>query len=167
MIFVADKTIKLWRLSERPKQAKDSNICRSAAGVSGEPDEAMVEKVDVRNKVEEKTEDGCKGPFSCAGSQFKVFNAGDLRVPRFDHCAGIFVVAQPRRVFSNAHAYHINSISVNSDQETFLSADDLRINLWNLNVTNQSFSKVTLRATFESVLTSNHRYLVENYFILK
>ena len=50
------------------------------------------------------------------------------------------VTATPRRVFQNAHAYHINSISVNSDAETFISADDLRINLWNLNIPDQSFS---------------------------
>lgn len=50
------------------------------------------------------------------------------------------VEASPRRVFANAHTYHINSISVNSDQETYLSADDLRINLWNLEITDQSFS---------------------------
>lgn len=30
-----------------------------------------------------------------------------------------------RRMFTNAHAYHINSISVNSDGQTFISADDL------------------------------------------
>lgn len=49
--------------------------------------------------------------------------------------------ASPRRVYANAHTYHINSISVNSDQETFLSADDLRINLWHLEITDQSYSK--------------------------
>ena len=34
--------------------------------------------------------------------------------------------------FWNFLQYHINSISLNSDCETFISADDLRINLWNL-----------------------------------
>ena len=52
----------------------------------------------------------------------------------------LVVEASPRRVYANAHTYHINSVSVNSDQETFMSADDLRINLWNLEITNQSFS---------------------------
>lgn len=52
----------------------------------------------------------------------------------------LLVEASPRRVFANAHAYHINSISINSDCETYLSADDLRINLWNLNITDRSFS---------------------------
>ena len=48
--------------------------------------------------------------------------------------------ATPRRVYSDAHAYHINSISINSDEETFISADDLRINLWNFQYRLQSFS---------------------------
>lgn len=53
------------------------------------------------------------------------------------------IAAVPRKVYSNAHAYHIHSISVNSDQETYISADDLRINLWNLNISDQSFSMFT------------------------
>ena len=56
----------------------------------------------------------------------------------------LMVEATPRRVFANAHAYHINSISVNSDYETYMSADDLRINLWNFEITNQSFSILSL-----------------------
>lgn len=52
-----------------------------------------------------------------------------------------FIAAQPKKIFANAHAYHINSISINSDGETFMSADDLRVNLWNLNISDQSFSK--------------------------
>lgn len=51
------------------------------------------------------------------------------------------VAAVPRKVYANAHAYHINSISLNSDGETYMSADDLRINLWNLNISDQSFSE--------------------------
>jgi len=62
-----------------------------------------------------------------------------LRLPRMaqqDH----IIAAVPRKVYANAHAYHIHSISVNSDQETYISADDLRINLWNLGISDQSFS---------------------------
>lgn len=55
----------------------------------------------------------------------------------------LMVEASPRRVFANAHTYHINSISVNSDCETYLSADDLRVNLWNLEITDRSFSILT------------------------
>lgn len=52
----------------------------------------------------------------------------------------LMVEASPRRVFANAHTYHINSISINSDCETYLSADDLRINLWHQEITDRSFS---------------------------
>lgn len=38
----------------------------------------------------------------------------------------------PCRSFGNAHTYHINSIALSSDCETFISADDLRVNLWHL-----------------------------------
>lgn len=57
----------------------------------------------------------------------------------------VLLAARCKRVFANAHTYHINSISVNSDQETFLSADDLRINLWNLEITEQSFNMVDIK----------------------
>jgi len=62
-----------------------------------------------------------------------------LRLPRMQHQDNI-IAAVPRKVYSNAHAYHIHSITVNSDQETYISADDLRVNLWNLNISDQSFS---------------------------
>ena len=64
---------------------------------------------------------------------------GGLNVPVVEHKEST-IAATPRKVFSNAHAYHINSISLNSDSETFISADDLRINLWNLEISDQSFS---------------------------
>ncbi|ABN65420.2 Protein phosphatase PP2A regulatory subunit B (PR55) (Cell division control protein 55) [Scheffersomyces stipitis CBS 6054] len=63
------------------------------------------------------------------------------------------ISAQPKKIYSNAHAYHINSISVNSDQETYLSSDDLRINLWNLNIADQSFNIVDIKPTNMEELT--------------
>ncbi|KAG7036440.1 Serine/threonine protein phosphatase 2A 55 kDa regulatory subunit B beta isoform [Cucurbita argyrosperma subsp. argyrosperma] len=55
------------------------------------------------------------------------------------------LLARCRRVYAHAHDYHINSISNNSDGETFISADDLRINLWNLEISNQSFNIVDVK----------------------
>mmetsp|Transcript_11531 Transcript_11531/g.34617 ORF Transcript_11531/g.34617 Transcript_11531/m.34617 type:complete len:491 (+) Transcript_11531:241-1713(+) len=57
----------------------------------------------------------------------------------------MFWKARCQRTYAAAHTYHINSISVNSDQETFISADDLRVNLWNLNVNDQSFNVVDIK----------------------
>lgn len=48
-----------------------------------------------------------------------------------------------KKVYANAHAYHINSLALNSDMETFISADDLRINWWHLNDSSTTFSKLT------------------------
>ena len=53
-------------------------------------------------------------------------------------------MAQVRK-FANAHAYHINSLSMNSDGETFLSSDDLRINLWSTGLDRNSFNIVDLK----------------------
>lgn len=63
-----------------------------------------------------------------------------LRLPRLEAHENI-VAAVPRKVYANAHAYHINSLSICSDGETFISSDDLRVNLWNLGISDHSFSK--------------------------
>ncbi|NXD56790.1 2ABD phosphatase, partial [Corvus moneduloides] len=103
LLSTNDKTIKLWKISERDKRAEGYNL---------------------------KDEDGrLREPFRVT----------ELRVPTLKPM-DLMVEASPRRTFANAHTYHINSISVNSDYATYLSADDLRINLWHLEVTNRSFS---------------------------
>mmetsp|Transcript_46823 Transcript_46823/g.102283 ORF Transcript_46823/g.102283 Transcript_46823/m.102283 type:complete len:281 (+) Transcript_46823:140-982(+) len=53
--------------------------------------------------------------------------------------------ATMRRSYCNAHAYHINSVSSNSDGESFLSADDLRINWWNTEINSSSFNIVDIK----------------------
>eukprot|EP00123_Amoebidium_parasiticum_P022600 comp9091_c0_seq1/m.4263 comp9091_c0_seq1/g.4263 ORF comp9091_c0_seq1/g.4263 comp9091_c0_seq1/m.4263 type:complete len:439 (-) comp9091_c0_seq1:669-1985(-) len=68
----------------------------------------------------------------------------NLKVPKLSHEDTVYA-AIPRRVYANAHAYHINSISVNSDEETFLSADDLRINLWSIGNNKESFMIVDIK----------------------
>lgn len=68
-----------------------------------------------------------------------------LRLPVVVTSNETSLVARCRRVYAHAHDYHINSISNNSDGETFISADDLRINLWNLEISNQSFNIVDVK----------------------
>lgn len=53
--------------------------------------------------------------------------------------------ASLKKTYANAHMYHINSISCNSDGETFLSADDLRINWWNKEISSSSFNIVDIK----------------------
>jgi serine/threonine-protein phosphatase 2A regulatory subunit B len=73
---------------------------------------------------------------------YKAPQAGPvLKLPKMA-VSDSFIAAQPKKIYGNAHTYHINSISINSDGETFISADDLRINLWNLGISDQSFSNL-------------------------
>lgn len=37
-----------------------------------------------------------------------------------------------KQQYRNAHEHHINSLCVSPDGENFMSSDDLRINLWNI-----------------------------------
>ena len=67
-----------------------------------------------------------------------------LRVPRLVHGESS-VVARTRRVYSAAHVYHINSLSPCSDGLTFLTADDLRINLWSLDNAQLAFNIVDIK----------------------
>eukprot|EP00871_Galdieria_phlegrea_P005029 jgi/Galph1/5527/GphlegSOOS_G4177.1 len=55
------------------------------------------------------------------------------------------VIARSKHIYCSAHAYHINSISLNSDEETFLSSDDLRIYLWNLETPSKAFNVVDMK----------------------
>ena len=88
-----------------------------------------------------------------------------LKIPRLAHYQTI-ATSTCKRVFSNAHGYHINSISINCDGQTFLSADDLRINLWHLDDNSESFTVVHTRTyihihlhlSFSLTHSHTHRY---------
>ncbi|XP_049522793.1 protein phosphatase PP2A 55 kDa regulatory subunit-like isoform X4 [Dermacentor silvarum] len=110
LLSTNDKTIKLWKVSERDKRIDGYSSRTEVGGMTA------------------------------------------LRVPTIQPM-DLLVEATPRRIFANAHTYHINSISVNSDQETYLSADDLRINLWHLEITDQSFNIVDIKPTNMEELT--------------
>lgn len=81
-----------------------------------------------------------------------ITNLQNLHLPRLT-LHDTIIAAAPRRIFANAHTYHINSISINSDDETFISADDLRINLWNLGISNQCFNIVDIKPANMEELT--------------
>ncbi|EYC25265.1 hypothetical protein Y032_0012g1792 [Ancylostoma ceylanicum] len=55
----------------------------------------------------------------------------------------LIMEAGPRGRYGNAHTHHVSSMSVDSDH-SFLTADDLRINLWHHEVTNESFNIVDI-----------------------
>mmetsp|Transcript_33283 Transcript_33283/g.108844 ORF Transcript_33283/g.108844 Transcript_33283/m.108844 type:complete len:460 (-) Transcript_33283:383-1762(-) len=93
----------------------------------------------------------------CAGGPAAVMRGRGLRLPLMATCERV-VTATPKRTFANAHAYHINSVALCSDGESFLSCDDLRLNLWNLRDAKCCFNIVDVKpANMEAlskVLTS-------------
>ena len=67
-----------------------------------------------------------------------------IRFPKI--CGTECVVSSSlRRSYGHNHAYHINSLSASCDQETFLSADDLRINIWHLDNPTENFNVVDMK----------------------
>lgn len=50
-----------------------------------------------------------------------------------------------KKQYKNCHNYNINSLSVSPDGENFLSADDLRINLWSIENNLVAFNIVDLK----------------------
>ncbi|EZF75458.1 hypothetical protein H105_02973 [Trichophyton soudanense CBS 452.61] len=130
LLSTNDKTIKLWKVFDKSlKVVAENNLSRdlTPAGVVSGGGIARPPRV-----------------------SFKDSSA--LKLPRMTHHETV-VAAVPRRIYANAHAYHINSISVNSDGETFISSDDLRINLWNLNIQDQSFNIVDIKPANMEELT--------------
>jgi serine/threonine-protein phosphatase 2A regulatory subunit B len=122
LLSTNDKTIKLWKVSEkRVKNLVNFNCAAEERTGSGALAGPSAQGSAPPSPLE-------AGP----GRVRPVFaSAGALRVPQVASSEAV-LTARCRRAYPNAHAYHINSISVNSDCATFISADDLRINLWSL-----------------------------------
>ncbi|MQL70964.1 hypothetical protein Taro_003291 [Colocasia esculenta] len=144
LLTTNDKTVKYWKVQERKvKKICDMNLDSSALAGHG----------------------------SQLSLDFVIPSGGipSLHLPVVvGHETSL--VPRCRRVYAHAHDYHINSISTNrsnlvvfvetiicisnsqlhnsvrcSDGETFISADDLRINLWHLEISNQSYNIVDVK----------------------
>lgn len=114
LLSTNDKTIKLWKISERDK------------------------KID--------------GHFNIRDDGPSFSDVDSLTLPQIKPME-LVVEATPKRIYANAHTYHINSISVNSDQETYLSADDLRLYCWNLENNTTCFNIVDIKPVNMEELT--------------
>ena len=133
LLSTNDKTIKLWKIYEKNiKLVSENNL---SEGFSNKQKNLLNNTVNT-------------GPESMKS----VLKLQNLRLPVLSQHDKI-IAATPKRIYANAHTYHINSISPNSDQETFLSADDLRINLWNYDLPEESFNIVDIKPVNMEELT--------------
>jgi len=126
MLATNDRTVKLWKVSEHkaPKEGDGEPRRRASTAASLPLQEPRSERATTKPRG------------SSADSADQIEKVGDV---------GDGYSAKCRRVFDRAHEFNINSISNNCDGETFVSADDLRINLWHLEVTSQCFNIVDLK----------------------
>ncbi|KAF8050352.1 hypothetical protein N665_1990s0008, partial [Sinapis alba] len=129
LLSTNDKTIKYWKVQDK----KIKKICE----VNSDPSKTIGNEAVASSSNSSITT-------ACFGNGGVPEAISSLRLPVVTSHESS-PVARCRKVYSHAHDYHINSISNNSDGETFISADDLRINLWNLEISNQSFNIVDVK----------------------
>ncbi|KAJ8643289.1 hypothetical protein MRB53_005037 [Persea americana] len=152
LLSTNDKTIKFWKVQEKKvKKISDMNMDHSqVAGNGGIAGSSASTGQEVRLPNGRCSDRPYNYPSS--DSVFPPGGIPSLRLPVVtSHETSL--VARCRRIYAHAHDYHINSISNNSDGETFISADDLRINLWNLEISNQSFNIVDVKPANMEELT--------------
>ncbi|GJW10603.1 serine/threonine protein phosphatase 2A 55 kDa regulatory subunit B beta isoform-like protein isoform X2 [Tanacetum coccineum] len=133
LLSTNDKTIKYWKVQEKKiKKIAEMIMEPSKAtgnGIVASPSVTSTQKPHLTNGYTSLSND-----LGIQSLRLPVVTSNETNL-----------VARCRRVYAHAHDYHINSISNNSDGETFISADDLRINLWNLEISNQSFNIVDVK----------------------
>ncbi|BHF60051.1 Serine/threonine-protein phosphatase 2A 55 kDa regulatory subunit B beta isoform [Sparganum proliferum] len=82
-----------------------------------------------------------------SGSRRKVVirSNSDLKVPLWTVQSENKVVrVYNKKVFARGHGFSLTGLSTFSDQETFLSSDPLRINLWHYDIDSEAFTIVDL-----------------------
>ncbi|XP_017612040.1 serine/threonine protein phosphatase 2A 55 kDa regulatory subunit B beta isoform-like isoform X1 [Gossypium arboreum] len=137
LLSTNDKTIKFWKVQEKKvKKVCDMNVDSSKAMGNG-----PIVDSSISTSSKQFIENG-----GCIRNDFSFPTGGfpSLRLPVVTSLE-TNLMARCRRIYAHAHDYHINSISSNSDGETFISADDLRINLWNMEISDQSFNIVDVK----------------------
>ncbi|KAJ6732605.1 PROTEIN PHOSPHATASE PP2A REGULATORY SUBUNIT B [Salix purpurea] len=144
LLSTNDKTIKFWKVHEKKvKKICDMNVDPAKAAGNG-----PVVGPSIPTSYKPYTANGgCLDKPLGVSNDFSFPPGGvpSLRLPVVLTGNEMSLVPRCRRIYAHAHDYHINSISNNSDGETFISADDLRINLWNLEISNQSFNIVDVK----------------------
>lgn len=143
LLSTNDKTIKFWKVQEKKiKKVCDMKVSDMNVDSSNGVGNGAV--------VGSSTSTSSRSSIANGGSvdsdlSFPSGGIPSLHLPVVVTSHETSLLARCRRVYAHAHDYHINSISNNSDGETFISADDLRVNLWNLEISNQSFNIVDVK----------------------
>lgn len=143
LLSTNDKTIKFWKVQEK----KIKKVCDMKVSDMNVDSSNGVGNGAVVGSSTSTSSRSCIANGGSVDSDLSFPSGGipSLHLPVVVTSHETSLLARCRRVYAHAHDYHINSISNNSDGETFISADDLRVNLWNLEISNQSFNIVDVK----------------------
>mmetsp|Transcript_3579 Transcript_3579/g.5586 ORF Transcript_3579/g.5586 Transcript_3579/m.5586 type:complete len:523 (-) Transcript_3579:96-1664(-) len=137
LISANDKTVKLWKIGSKREFIPQAVDSYEATGKLRLPSYK-------RSSVNKK-----RSSFRSNGSEVDGDTDRDLSSSgssNFENDASTVALhATEKRVFANGHAYHINSLDTHSDGCTFISADDLRVNWWNLEISDTAFTVVDIK----------------------
>lgn len=142
-----DKTIKLWKVREKKvkkvREMEHHSVVCSENDLLGEGSfMSELDKPPTTNGYNlDWAEKIAKDTLSSQEVQTKITHTEEA------------TRANCRKVYAHAHDFNINSISNNSDGETFISSDDLRINLWNLEISDQCFNIIDMKPSNMEDLT--------------
>ena len=131
LLTTNDKTIKLWKVYQRKLiELAEFNMASQPRGIpSASPGTSA---------------DMSRSPMSPSRLKGKISESAGIKIPVVQSTT-YQLASKCRKVYLSGHAYHINSISLCSDEETFISADDLRINLWHFDRPELSFNIVDIK----------------------
>lgn len=115
LLSANDKTVKLWKVYEK-----------------------KVENLANFNTSQQEPRNNGPPPLT------QIDTVADLRVPTVLSYTTT-LAAKCKRVYASVHSYFINSVSVNSDQQIFLSADDLNVHLWHMDHSEESYLVVDVK----------------------
>ncbi|KAL0927967.1 hypothetical protein M5K25_002195 [Dendrobium thyrsiflorum] len=135
-----DRTIKLWKvLPYKVKKVKEMDLNSSVCSENT----LLAENSFLADQNESCISNGYR--LEWLTKRNKSLSPPTQGDPRTMFNTGDGAYARCRRVYKHAHDYNVNSISNNSDGESFISADDLKINLWNLEISNQCFNIIDMK----------------------
>eukprot|EP00890_Picochlorum_soloecismus_P002032 jgi/Picsp_1/282/NSC_00281-R1_protein len=143
LLTTNDKTIKLWKVYEKKVVSlADFNIMNGSSSLN----RAASLGSDKKWKMKNASSPMQSSPLSPhRGKDLKDYKAtSQIRFPTVQSVS-YELTSKCRRTYIAAHAYHINSIGFCADEEMFLSADDLRINVWHLDRPDTSFTVVDIK----------------------
>ncbi|EFN53177.1 hypothetical protein CHLNCDRAFT_7738, partial [Chlorella variabilis] len=119
LLTTNDKTIKLWKVYEKKVASlAEFNLQNGSSTLNAglpRPGSAGASGLYSPDKLHAACSAAAANPLA-------------LRVPRVVGTETL-LSTRCKRSYANAHTYHINSVALSSDCETFISADDLRVNL--------------------------------------